>query len=426
MISGFYTMDASVSNIDNSTNPVGELSELGRTYARNVTTYFGSNGFLEVFNTGQLTGNQTDILQQALTNVAGLLSNIVNYNTSSGTILADIAAELGSSVSGVAIGNTVLNPVDNVLYPEWIAFTSTQLAVSFEFKIWLVNTAFLADYPYGQFELIYPVTNLALLYTDFETSKNTVSLLNPTSLISLASQRIHHSVTGYTSFTIRVYNRLDQAQFFDLPILVAYNGGNLYNTQSAFLEQFKTEVLQSGILTLEDWLVVIPSLIPVNSYYVLPTWDNVAVSNLALIAPLGSPTIAPFTGVSIATRYFAEYTQPEVVNYLNYSVVLYKSLGVYVLPDIGNLDGRIPFRTKFHDYFLVPLSNINIEQMSVLTQNMTVLLDQLVRFAETYIDGQLILDEAISIQHHGIYTYVCKTVNSIKLCVLTRATALTT
>ena len=424
MLLGFYTADTFISNASNTINPVGELSEIGYTYSRSVEKYIGNKGNLDIFNFGTLTTQQETLLQTVCSSVVLLIDNLVDYNTSSGALFSDVTALLGATVTDITLGNSVLNPVDGKLYPEWIEFTTLQQEDSWTFKIWLVDASFLTQYPLGQFEFINPLVNLQNLFYNFAASKATVLALTPTSLITKAASQIKAPVTGFDTLTIRVFNYLDQTQYFDMPVAVAFNGGIIHNNAAAYLTAFKDALLAGGVITLAQWLVILPSLVPINKYYVVVNWQNAAIINLAIPAPICSPTIKVASANTVATQYFPSYAYNEVDEFLDYTVALYKSVGLYILPALDNLDGRVSFRTKFDDYFLIPLSDINIEQMSPTTQNMTIVLDQLIRLAEVYKENMVLPNELVSIQQHGNFTYVCRTIDSTLLCVITRASAL--
>lgn len=423
MILGFYEIDGFINNTNNAVNPVGEISELGRTYSRNVSQYAGLKGVLNIFDLGTLTTGQQAVQNTATGAVAFLLDNIVTYNTSSGSVLADITAGLGNTVTNVTIGPNILNPVDNYLYPVWIKFTTQQQGLSWTYQVWLNNADFIENYPLGQFQFIYPVSSLLNLYTEYAASAAAVAALTPTSLTTLAAAQVTTAVTGYDSLTVKVVDVNDTTQHFLLPVLIAYNGGKTYCNALNEFSAFKTAVLASGNLTLQQWLAVIPSLVPLNKYYVNVNWNNPAIENLAVASPILSPTIPVTDSTTIATKYFSDYASGVVSEYLNYTVAVYKSAGLYILPDFNNLNGMISWQNLFPDYYLVNLSDINLQQMSPITQNVVALLDQLIRFAEVYTTS-ISLPAGYTVQTRGNYTYVISSVDTTQLAVLTRASAI--
>jgi hypothetical protein len=419
MINGFFNIDSFINNSTNATNPIGEISAKGLTYERDVKQYVGVKGTLLQFGISNSTVYIDSNIQAIGANVVTLLDNLVNVTTPSGSLLADITSSLGNTVSAITIGEATLNPVDNKLYPNWITFTVLIEGNSIDLKIWLSNEVFLTEYPLGYIKLIYPIADIQTLYDDYLTNRTTVQALTPSSLIKITHDAITYPVTGFDSLSVRVYNRLNTAQYFNLPIAVAYNGGSIYCNKTSFMETFKNELLSGGIIPLEDWLVVIPSLVPLNKYYIVPNWANTALPNQLVVSPICSPTIAIESVDIVANAHFSQYNVADVVGYLDYSVAIYKSIGFFVLPDIGNSDGRIRWRAKFSDYFILPLTDLNIGQMSPRTKTVSIALDQLLHLAETYTVGDT-LPAGFKVEVYATKTYITKSVETILLLVSPR------
>jgi len=419
MIQGFYTINSFINNTPGAINPVGELSEIGTTYAKSIQYFTGSNGTLNVFDVGGLSGSISSLAAVAVT----ALNGVPGYNTSSGTLINNMLAALGNGTSNVSIGNGVLNPIDNLLYPEWIQFNVTASGNTVSFKVWLVNASFLSQYPLGQIQLVYPINNLQLLFTNYTASAFAINSLNPTSLITDVATQVTGVVTGITTFTVNVYNAADTTQFFSMPIAVAYNGGPVFCNMANYILKLKSDLLASGAQTLNQWLNIIPALLPLSKFYFVPNWGNAAISNSALATPIISPTITVTDTTSFASTYFPDYASSHIVGFLDYTVMMYKSIGLFVLPDFTNLDGPLTFKAKFPDYFLVSVSDINLEQMSQVTVQMAVALDQVVRFAETWTTST-VLPAGYVLETRNNQTYVNVNVTGATLSVLTRHSAL--
>lgn len=425
MLNCFLNIDKFTNNAS-LINPIGELSAIGMTYSREVDTYSAPNvnSDLLVFDYGTLSTNQSAAIKPAAVAIATALNNIVGYNTSSGTILNNVVAALGGNASNVSIGDLVVNPVDGLQYPKWIVFTFQTNNQSYDLKVWLNNDDFIANYPLGNITLVFPVTNLLDLYNNFSTASTEIQNLKATDLINkLYSTPVNYAYTGMSDLSFRVYNRNNSSQFFDLPILVAYNGGSIFCNAVNYFNTFVDELLAMGTMTINDWATVIPGLIPTNKYYIMANWNNTAIVNGAVPSPILSPTLSIKTGNNIANdiavNVFPSYTGDQVWNYLDYTILTYKSIGLFILPDIGNYDGRLDWSHKFTDYFVVSLSDINVQQMSVNTQSVISLLTDLIKFCETYTSTTVLPSNYIK-ETKGNYNFINSTINNITLSVLTR------
>jgi hypothetical protein len=419
MISGFFTINDYTNNTPNGVNPVGELSERSSTYARDVRSYANSVGALKVFDGGGLDTSDPTVFDIICETVSDLLVTIPGYTTAMGSLLVSITNALGSAAVGVTVGAAILNPIDSRVYPEYVSFSVNYNQQAYPVKIWLADTSFSAQYPYGHFDLITPITNLQNLYNGFIGCKAIIDGLTPSTLVNLIHNQVNYTYTGVDTLTVRVFNRLDQTDYFDLPVAVVYNGGGIFCNSGAYLNRLISDLVNGGSITLDEWVSIIPSLIPVNRYYVLPNWKNTSVVNLAVAAPLGSPTVYLESSDSWAAKYFPDYDPSVIAAKLNYTVGVYKSLGLYILPDHDNLDGVIPWRINFFDYFVVAVGDVNVEQMTPGTQLVVVAMDRLIRFAEAYLPGAT-LPADFSIEMRGNYTYIYAIAGTTKLCVLTR------
>lgn len=426
MIYAFYTLYNSINNNSNVVNPIGELSERGLTYALDVKHYSGTTGSLTVFDhddgTVYITNNMTTISTAISAKMDEVQAAVV---ATDGTLASRVTTALGNNVSSVALGASVLNPVDNKLYPSFITFVYTAGGNDIPIKIWLANTNFLADYPLGVIKLVYPIANLQSLYSNYAQCKTAVNNLSPTALISKAAAQINYQVTGFTTFNVTIHNHADNAQSFVMPVFVGYNGGVVFCNNANYLIQMIADVQIGSTYTLEDWVTVIPFAIPVNRYYIAPNWSNAAITNSGINYPICSPTILPTNFDESATVFFPSSSPQEITDFLNYSVALYKSIGLFILPDANNLDGRVSWLNKFRDYFIVTLNDSNVDQMSNETKNVSILLDQLLRVAETYQEG-VTLDGTMIVETYEGMDYICKTVEATRLCILTRAAAMST
>lgn len=394
-------------------NPIGQLSPLSLTYG--PTTSFSantSNSELIIFNPATALTLETGI---TLTSIAVALSNVVDYATAQTSILADIQVALGNGFSNVSIGSLVLNPSENITYPSSITFTHT--ASNQVFKIWLADANFQAEYPDGTIRVVTPISNLLDLYNNFNSVKTSMGAVTSTTLFEkLNLLNLPLPATGYYTRTFRVFQLADNRNWFDFPVLFVFNGGALKCNPTTALDAFKNTLLNSGLITLQQWETVIPSLVPTDKFYVIPDWNNLSVSNGGNI---GSPVLNFTNNLSsiIQSTYFPDYTNNQVSNYLNYTSVQFNSYGIYVLPDANNADGRLTFENKFTDYFLVPVNDSLVNKMSVDTQNMVTLLTELISMS---IDPLIInhIPSGMNIETRNGHKYLVSTVGFITLAVL--------
>jgi hypothetical protein len=396
-------------------NPVGQISPKGMTFGTSSEySADNSNSQLIIFQPNLLPVVATI---EWITGLATQLSGVVNYTVSQSSLLNNIITALGTRFTNITIGTVVMNPVDGKGYPTFIKFTYTTTLGSATFKVWLANTNFINEYPDGDITVVTPIINVSDLFNNFAACKAVVDKLTVMSIINeVATLNLPIPETGIYTNTFRVNNRANVALWFDLPVAFVYHGGTMYNNPTSFLQAFVDYLVKNSTITLAQWETVIPSLLPTDKFYVIPAWNNVAVS---VGVDIGSPTIKVFDnpGMVIAETYFPELLPADVNGVLDYTTLQFGSYGAYIVPDISNADGRIPFRTKFNDYFLVPVNDVLINRQSVETQNAIVLLTNLVRYAS---DPAILVTppSGYELEIKGSKTYLLGTVNRITFAVL--------
>jgi len=362
-----------------ATNPIGQISPICQTFGKSVSYCSQSTDCeLLIFNHSNLPVNPVPMLT-SLVNKLGL---IPGYTLSQNSILNDILATLGVGFTNISLGPMVLNIFDNTSYPSSITFHYTSGNVSADFKVWLANTNFYNEYPLGEITVMSPIANVSDLYNSFLTSQVTVNELTPVSLsVQESSVSTGRGIpfTSLFSKIFTVYNRVNNSQFFNLPILFGYNGGPTYCNPTNALNAFINYLLTNSNITLSQWEQVIPQLRPTDKFYVIPNWANVFGGGL------GSPTIHLFNnpGSSIQSTYFPSLSVGDVNNFLDYTALLFNSYGLFIMPDVDNPDNRSLFSEKFSDYFLVSALDVMSKKMSADTQNMITLLNNLVYAAST-------------------------------------------
>lgn len=420
MFYGFLTINTSVSNTPGAINSIGELSEIGYTYAKSIQNYAESASRLSVFfneyTDTYIVDNQESLCAQA----AALLNGFSNY-ADSGTLLAKAVAALGTAVD-VSVGLGILNNKDSKVYPEWVQFTLPLVDHTVTFKVWLANGSWLEQYPKGEFQFVLPTNDLQSLYNDFEGNRSVVAgaVLNPITMLTKAQNETVQPVTKYDNITLRVYKRTDHSKHFDMPIIIPVNGGSIFNNNKNYIAAFIDLLVDTGPHTLEEWLLVIPGLVALDKFYVIPTWGNKAV---ALPSPnnppvVGSPSIIPGSLLDFKQEYFPEMAPDTVFGHLVYTTMAYKSYGLYILADIDNGNGRLNWKVTFPDYFVRSVSDLSAGLMSTATLEMSILLDALIRVAETWEPGDdLPVDVTVEIAYN--YTYLLKSVGNTTLAILT-------
>lgn len=418
-IIGFLNIDDFVSNTNGVVNPVGEISNSGLTFSREVKLYPTVESSFLMFFTDTIAGAELAVLEAVNVDISNKLNGIRNGLPGTGTPIDEVTTVLGANVANIIVDTGVINPLDGLDYPGWIEFTLTSNGFNWEVKIFLSDAVWLTDYDQGQIEIVYPLDDMTQAYNNYSLAEANINALDQGSLITKAAVQITVPVTGYQYIGLTLFNVADMSESVTLPFSIAYNGPRTVNTDLLMIEGILAGLLDTGAYTAEEWIYIIPDLVPVNSFRLVARWGNIAVDNIALTYPLCSPTVDLVDGTTLAGAYWSGMAEADVLSHIQYTVALYKSIGLYILPSINNPDGRLKWNGTLEDYIIITTNDININQLSAATQNAIIILDQLLRVAEAYVTGDT-LEAGYSKETDGAYEYISKRTGTIRLSILTR------
>ena len=417
-IFSFLTIHSLNDNNVSSNNPVGELSTHAISYSLDILKYNTPNTKLHNFWNEDATVPEATGLDANSAIVAARFNNITADVVGGGAMVDKMIGMLGANISGVSVGADVLDPIDNKEYPSWVAFTYTDGTEYYTYKIWLANAIFEVEYPRATYDVVFPLDNPQLMYTDFATAQLAVASSSMASMLAKVNQ-LGHCITGSESIALTVFKLNDIGQSFPIDVVVTWNGGPSASNISDLLGAIGDALVDGGVNDIDDWIIVIPGLSPVNKFFIVPEWGNPAITYLNLGA-IYSPTTDLARFETIRTTYFPDILPAnDVLNYLNYSVAIFKSVGFFALPNKGNLDGRLTFSEKHPTYFAVPVNDSNVNPMTPETRAFTIKLDQMLALAETWTVGD-VLTTGIILEIRSGKNYLTTRVGDVEMSVLTK------
>lgn len=418
-ILAFLEIDRFISNINNTVSVVGELATTSKTYSRDVKIYTNDSSTLHVFDEQSISDEELAVVDLVSNEVLDGLVNIPSNLGGDGILVNKVRELMPDIFTNVTVGRPVVNPVDLINYPEWIQLTVNSNGYLWTYKVWLVNSSFALEYPAVELEVVTPIDNIQNLYDDFTVAANAIQAMRMTTLAERQSNQVTVAVTGVKVITVTAYNHNNSAESVDVPFLIAFNGSREYVTAELMLRAIEKILLAGGSHPLSEWAITIPELLPVNVFTIIPTWDNVAVDSPALSAPIYTPTLSNIDKPELLRTYLPTAELENTIPFVEYSVSIYKSLGFYSIPSSANTDGRLTWLIKYPDYMVLAINDPNINQLNNDTQNIIVLLNQLLPVAESYVAGASI-SAAYALEERDNRTFVTGRTGNVKLAIMTR------
>lgn len=381
-------------------NSIGELSAYCKTFAQDVRVDVRSNITFNYFGGEEFAGSEGTQYLAALGNLGGYLnaSGLHSGVVITTTLLAALQAMLdGTSGSYtyevIDAGNIVTDT--STSWPDSFTIRILYSASVFDVTVWLTNETFRVDYPMADFEIVPPVDNCLDFINNFPVARFEIQNRTFDQHMNRAQSHLAGTlVTGFESVTLRIYNKDNLAEYFDCPFMIGYNGekGVTFTNLIAAIQAFLLGL--GGGYDLEDWLIAIPQLNAVGTYYIIPYWEGVAKPNPnPLLPPLQYNPIIPFIHGSnsqiadtIWTNYFqGAFIQNEFRQKLEYAVSAYKSAGFFVVPSSSNGGGSwYLFSEAFDDFVVASIASLPAMGISVITENVIRDIHDTLQAAEAY------------------------------------------
>lgn len=165
-----------------------------------------------------------------------------------------------------------------VAVPEWVSFSvqvnGTSGTQNLDFKIWLVDDAFKAEYPITTITAV--IANLS--YNDILTApltgggSNILDVANVTADLIANEQKPLMNAAHQTALyqqDIKLYDAMDNARPFPFGILHKGLTPDLLSMRT----EIRTEALASGFGDETAWRARAPELFIVDQFYIIPMWD---------------------------------------------------------------------------------------------------------------------------------------------------------
>lgn len=437
----FVQINSLIDNLIPTVAPIGELSPLSKSFARELAIYSTADtpgmeliGFSIKHGDGVLvdwngsaqsdllggvwdihTANMLEICNWIIVQArAGRFSQNVDnfqnqYTTQWGETYTLNAS--GLMVQGVSMW-----------CPAWIDVSwSIEGAVQNSTKVWFAAEAF--DEQFDEFEVlpVKPIDDIDQFFTGFTHVK---ALINAIKLPEVM-ENISAVKNGYPETTI-ITNTFD---WFDpinheltVPVdwtVVIYGpaGENLDNIKEALVEY----VLANSTHTRAEWEVIFPDIFTATEFIITPMWNNYSIPNRELEAGLYSPLVPVEDATSLATitAKGTGYTAEHVKAVLQIAPCSYKSLALAVIGGPKNRLDINRFNQQFKDYLSVQSTHLDFQRMSKLTRDFVYILSGMLRHAETLTLSSSVPRDHTRTIRQGI-VYLARTYERVQYLVVTK------
>lgn len=435
-LKGFFSMPAIANNNVNMVANIGELSNLSRTFSKEIREF----SYPEQYSHVQLLSFKlVNDSNQPITPLAAFTKKIVAIGEwlygqhQAGSIPAntqklDFYANLQTQFpecDWIGMGDIIASEQSPRNMPEWIEFKLNDETREYAVKVWLSDSSFANTY--DEFEIsVFPcVDPIDLLDNDAST---VLSLLEARTIGQVIQQA--RSAMGNYPFTDIDTLSLDWHDPSGI--------GTIINTQwvligwgpmSRDVDNKKNAVRDylATNSTKTNWQEILPSLYQENEFVIIPLWDNIAVPETSLDHGLYASIIST-NGLNtkikdrVPTSYGSTTTLTTyITTNAQYMAVYYRGMMVGVLGNPSNTGGVKKLTQLFADYTYTAPDSSDFERLSPTTRNFVTKLNDAIGRARTFSINNVVPNGFYRVIRNN-RVYLSFLYNGFQYLVLTRET----
>lgn len=391
-LKGFIRIPSLANNDKDIVNPVGELSSLGYTYAKDKGIYTHST-LASAPKVSLLTfmSQEDDDVVVVLPSVADYLLEMGQWAYERGTdgSILDDGAEFIRRFNtafpekvGTQIGKMVSD--GSIWLPDWISFRLTNGDVGAnEVKIWFSDVSFRRQYDEYDITVIPPIENLDDFFESAAVVSELVGLQTNPVLMDLIQEKA--DVYPYTVIKSRLYDWLEKGNVANTVLtgwtVLIYGAAG--NSDDLIREAIVDHILSNSTHGREDWIEIFPDLFKSTEYMLIPFWHRFSIPDRILQSGIYSPAINLKEAISVSKRLMVNYPSAHVDDYVSTLSTTYKSVALVACGGPDNRDKVYSIYGRHSDYIAVQTTSPDFSRMSAKTQGWVKLLNAMLIAAET-------------------------------------------
>lgn len=407
-IQGFINITALIDNdADGAVAPVGELSELSKTYAKNKQYFTKANLQVELVAFTYLRDSLKVKVPSAFTDHILALTQWIYNQSILGNFKNDetefqrlLVGQYQSTISAVQTGAMI--QVNGNWFPRWISWKfevadgqlENQADRENQITVWFADEDFNQDYTGWEIEVLMPI----LPVDTFMAIKSVVAT-------AMAGFNLpdHHKKANeirgeypYTTILTNNYTWHDREDYnstmvVPMTVLIYGRAGSNPSRIKQALREYILANSNNGVI---DWVKVFPEIFTTTKFTIIPGWSIRGIPNQEDIAAQYSPML-PYDFLVKAVGKFGEWKTLTVAE-KNSGVVplpttevasvpsVYKSLGAVAIAGPENDVRKASMYDVVPDYALIGTLNPDIARMSKATSEWVDLYFRALIAAEEY------------------------------------------
>ncbi len=388
-VQGFVTKAQHINNQAGQVAEFFELSPIGLTYSRNRGEYQHTNypNFTLHTFVGRDTTTQEPYLLTSMDTAAvfALVNSMVTYlqglpvPKSYAYFTQYMLANHHESIKAFEYGQ--MHEGSDMVLPEWISFTTLW---DVEFKLWLVNDAFVNQFAYYEIVVCPPIPDVDAFFLNYAETATRLNAITPAALMDTIQEKkgqLPETVTRILNFPYYNRNNLNQFTESHWGVLIYGAAGDNVDAIKAAIAEY---LLEESMYSQADWTVLLPGIFKRTEFLFFPRWDQIAVPNLSALSALYKSVLEPMEVLDYVQRNHPDnLSATEVANRTALMPFDYKALMVAVVTGETNDADKRKLENFFKDYLPLSTSELDFNRMQIQTREWVVRMVALLSLAET-------------------------------------------
>lgn len=416
VLKGFAAHAAFASNLSNVVNPIGELSQLGNTYAREKGIYSSQTtreitlfAFQSESN-GVFATPDVDFKNRVLEMIQWVYNKTL---TTSGELYADqILLQFLDTFQG-----KIQNPDSGAMVtdgtywmPEWLSWHDT--TYNAYVRIWFSDDSFRRKFDDFSITVVPPIDHL----DDFFKVGADVEALLKSRTATDDMLKVEAAKNGFPETRIRCdifkyYDQITTTRVLDTSWYILVNGiagDNIDSIKDAIVNH----ILSNSTHTRNEWAKILPDIFNRTEFTLVPDWANYAIPERVTQQGIYSPITTLQRAKNIIEAFTPLYTSYHRDNYATTFMLPFKSISVFACSNQENRDQKYLLTDYFPDYIAVGTQSTDFNRQVAATREWSEMIANMISIAETMTEYSDIPLTMTRLNREGVY-YLVSSYNNV-------------
>lgn len=429
-IKGFALNRNFVNNAPGVVADIGELSQLGYTFAKEPRVYssqtYPTLSLVHMPTNGSGVGYSAAIPDDQVAHILAVINNIYTKSLSNtnpiapGEFVTYLQNQMGAAVANITVGGQVISGNRSIV--EWIQWNNPAVDNTNINKVWFVNSSFEGQFDEYDFTVIPPFTPVSQFFGQPADVKALLASRN----YNQQTQAIEDARAGTNESFVwgNEYNYVNPVNANDkTPAKFAVLGyGEAANNIDLIKQAIVDYLLDNSTQTRDQWKAILPDLFLRTEVMLFPQWGSMAIENVVggnngIYSPIQLLSTVLAQIAADATGYDATFVQ----NNAQIFTFPYMSISIGSVGNAENRDGKTKLSDWFPDYFFTPNTSADFNRMSLDTQGWFQMMMAMLPIARDMTSGSTVPNGYTRVIR-GTKMYLAKSYDDVQFLVQAQAT----